>query len=117
MTRATPPPDLPMRPSQLPLPDTHTLPNGLRVLTLPDARAPVVEFRLVLPFAGRSYDDPELGGAGVGDRAANDRGHADPHELSKSLTKLTATGVASASVRTPRRRPSAHAACRHTLSR
>jgi zinc protease len=59
MTRATPPPDLPMRPSQLPLPDTHTLPNGLRVLTLPDARAPVVEFRLVLPFAGRSYDDPD----------------------------------------------------------
>jgi len=59
MNRATPPPDLPMRPSQLPLPDAHTLPNGLRVLTLPDRRAPVVEFRLVLPFAGRAYDDPD----------------------------------------------------------
>jgi Predicted Zn-dependent peptidases len=47
-----------MRPSQLPLPDAHTLPNGVRVLTLPDRRAPVVEFRLVLPFAGRAYDDP-----------------------------------------------------------
>ena len=58
MNRATPPPDLPMRPSQLPMPDAHTLPNGLRVLTLPDRRAPVVEFRLVLPFAGRAYDDP-----------------------------------------------------------
>jgi len=58
MNRATPPPDLPMRPSQLPLPDAHTLPNGVRVLTLPDRRAPVVEFRLVLPFAGRAYDDP-----------------------------------------------------------
>jgi predicted Zn-dependent peptidase len=34
MNRATPPPDLPMRPSQLPLPDAHTLPNGVRVLTL-----------------------------------------------------------------------------------
>ena len=58
MNRATPPPDLPMRPSQLPRPDAHTLPNGVRVLTLPDRRAPVVEFRLVLPFAGRAYDDP-----------------------------------------------------------
>ena len=58
MNRATPPPDLPMRPSQLPTPEPHTLPNGLRVLTLPDRRAPVVEFRLVLPFAGRAYDDP-----------------------------------------------------------
>ena len=58
MNRAVPPPDLPMRPSQLPLPDAHMLPNGVRVLTLPDRRAPVVEFRLVLPFAGRAYDDP-----------------------------------------------------------
>jgi len=58
MTRATPPPDLPMRSSQLPLPAAHQLPNGLRVLTIPDTRAPVVEFRLVLPFAGRAYDDP-----------------------------------------------------------
>ena len=59
MNRATPPPDLPMRPSHLPIPDAHTLPNGVRVLTLPDTRAPVVEFRLVLPFAGRAYDDPD----------------------------------------------------------
>jgi len=59
VNRATPPPDLPMRPSQLPTPESHTLPNGLRVLTLPDRRAPVVEFRLVLPFAGRAYDDPD----------------------------------------------------------
>jgi zinc protease len=59
MNRATPPPDLPMRPSHLPIPDAHTLPNGVRVLTLPDRRAPVVEFRLVLPFAGRAYDDPD----------------------------------------------------------
>ena len=58
MNRATPPPDLTMRPSHLPIPDAHTLPNGVRVLTLPDRRAPVVEFRLVLPFAGRAYDDP-----------------------------------------------------------
>jgi zinc protease len=58
VNRATPPPDLPMRPSHLPIPDAHTLPNGVRVLTLPDRRAPVVEFRLVLPFAGRAYDDP-----------------------------------------------------------
>ena len=59
MNRATPPPDLTMRPSQLPMPEAHTLLNGLRVLTLPDTRAPVVEFRLVLPFAGRAYDDPD----------------------------------------------------------
>ncbi len=59
MNRATPPPDVSMRPSQLPLPETHTLPNGLRVLTLPESRAPVVEFRLVLPFAGRAYDAPD----------------------------------------------------------
>jgi hypothetical protein len=35
MNRATPPPDLTMRPSQLPMPEAHTLLNGLRVLTLP----------------------------------------------------------------------------------
>lgn len=59
MNRATPPPDVPMRAAPLPLPDTHMLPNGLRVLTLPDTRAPVVEFRLILPFAGRAYDMPD----------------------------------------------------------
>lgn len=59
MNRATPPPDVPMRAAPLPLPEAHTLPNGLRVLTLPDTRAPVVEFRLILPFAGRAYDMPD----------------------------------------------------------
>ncbi|MFN3689293.1 MAG: M16 family metallopeptidase [Fimbriimonadales bacterium] len=58
-TRAAPPPDLPMRPSALPLPDAQTLPNGLRLLTLPDHRAPVVEFRLILPYGGRAYDEPD----------------------------------------------------------
>jgi hypothetical protein len=57
------PRDAPARPADAPVataaPDAHTLPNGLRVLTLPDRRAPVVEFRLVLPFAGRAYDDPD----------------------------------------------------------
>ena len=58
-SRAVPPPDLPMRPSELPTPEVQTLPNGLRLLTLPDSRAPVVEFRLVLPYGGRAYDHPE----------------------------------------------------------
>lgn len=58
-TRAAPPPDVPMRPSALPLPDTQTLPNGLSLLTLPDSRAPVVEFRLILPCGGRAYDEPD----------------------------------------------------------
>ncbi|MDW8052604.1 MAG: hypothetical protein RMJ83_09030, partial [Armatimonadota bacterium] len=57
--RTTPPPDVPMRPSQLPLPEVHTLANGLTLLLLPDRRAPLVEFRLVLPYAGRAYDEPE----------------------------------------------------------
>ncbi|MCS7190499.1 MAG: insulinase family protein [Fimbriimonadales bacterium] len=59
ITRSTPPPDVPMRPSDLPLPDETLLPNGLRLLTLPDRRAPVVEFRLILPYAGRAYDAPD----------------------------------------------------------
>ncbi|MCS7209728.1 MAG: insulinase family protein [Fimbriimonadales bacterium] len=59
ITRSVPPPDVPMRPSELPLPDATLLPNGLRLLMLPDTRAPVVEFRLVLPYAGRAYDAPE----------------------------------------------------------
>ncbi|MCX7993318.1 MAG: insulinase family protein, partial [Fimbriimonadales bacterium] len=59
MTRSTPPPDVPMRPSELPLPDETLLPNGIRLLTLPDNRAPVVEFRLILPYGGRAYDAPE----------------------------------------------------------
>jgi zinc protease len=58
-TRSTPPPDVPMRPSELPLPDEMTLSNGVRLLLLPDRRAPVVEFRLILPYAGRAYDAPE----------------------------------------------------------
>ncbi|GIV10458.1 MAG: hypothetical protein KatS3mg019_2549 [Fimbriimonadales bacterium] len=56
LNRAVPPPDAPMRPSELPLPDATTLPNGVRLITLPDRRAPVVEFRLILPYAGRAYD-------------------------------------------------------------
>jgi predicted Zn-dependent peptidase len=48
-----------MRPSELPLPDATTLPNGVRLMTLPDRRAPVVEFRLILPYAGRAYDAPD----------------------------------------------------------
>jgi zinc protease len=115
MTRATPPPDLPMRPSHLPIPDAHTLPNGVRVLTLPDSARPCGGVSAGAAVCRARLRRPRLGGAGVGDRAANDRGHADPHQLSKSPTKPTATGAASASVRTPRRRPSAHAACRHTL--
>ncbi len=57
--RSVPPPDLPTRPSVLPLPEEATLPNGLRVLLLPDTRAPMVEFRLIVPSAGRAYDAPE----------------------------------------------------------
>ncbi|MFN4032290.1 MAG: M16 family metallopeptidase [Fimbriimonadales bacterium] len=57
--RTVPPPDLPTRPSVLPLPEEATLPNGLRVLLLPDTRAPMVEFRLIVPSAGRAYDAPE----------------------------------------------------------
>lgn len=59
LSRAVPPPDVPMRPSQLPIPEAHILPNGLQVLLLPDRRAPVVEFRLIVPHAGRAYDAPE----------------------------------------------------------
>ncbi|OYT68682.1 MAG: hypothetical protein CFK49_11690 [Armatimonadetes bacterium JP3_11] len=59
INRAVPPPDAPMRPSELPLPDATTLTNGLRVMTLPDRRAPVVELRLILPYAGRAYDAPD----------------------------------------------------------
>lgn len=59
LNRATPPPDAPMRPSELPLPDATTLSNGVRLMTLPDRRAPVVEFRLILPCAGRAYDAPD----------------------------------------------------------
>jgi predicted Zn-dependent peptidase len=81
VNRATPPPDLPMRPSHLPIPDAHTLPNGVRVLTLPDRRAPVVEFRLVLPFAGRAYDDPNWVGLASATARLMSRGHADPHQL------------------------------------
>lgn len=59
LNRATPPLDVPIRPSELPLPDATTLPNGVHVMTLPDRRAPVVEFRLILPYAGRAYDAPD----------------------------------------------------------
>ncbi len=54
-----PPPDHPMREVSLPLPEEHTLSNGLRVWLLPDNRAPVVEFRLVLPTGGRAHDHPD----------------------------------------------------------
>lgn len=59
VNRSTPPPDVPMRPSELPLPEETVLPDGVRLLTLPDNRAPVVEFRLILPYAGRAYDAPD----------------------------------------------------------
>lgn len=55
----TPPPDHPMREASLPLPEEHTLANGLRVWLIPDKRAPVVEFRLVLPTGGRAHDLPD----------------------------------------------------------
>lgn len=59
MIRHTPPPDHPMGALHLPLPEVATLRNGISVWLLPDKRAPVVEFRLILPTAGRAYDDPE----------------------------------------------------------
>ena len=66
MSRRTPPPDHPMGALHLPLPETATLSNGVSVWLLPDKRAPVVEFRLVLPTGGRAFDDPEwLGVAGA----------------------------------------------------
>ncbi len=59
ISRSAPPPDVPMRASELPLPEATVLPNGMRLLMLPDKRAPVVEFRLILPYAGRAYDAPD----------------------------------------------------------
>jgi len=59
---ATPPPDHPMGELHLPLPEEHTLPNRLQLLMIPDSRAPRVELRLIIPTAGRAFDEETMVG-------------------------------------------------------
>ncbi len=56
----TPPPDHPMGELHLPLPEEHTLDNRLRLLMIPDRRAPRVELRLIIPTAGRAFDEETM---------------------------------------------------------
>jgi len=58
----TPPPDHPMSELHLPLPQEHTLPNRLTLLLIPDSRAPRVELRLIIPTAGRAFDEESMVG-------------------------------------------------------
>jgi len=58
----TPPPDHPMGELHLPLPEEHTLPNRLQLLMIPDSRAPRVELRLMIPTAGRAFDEESMVG-------------------------------------------------------
>ncbi len=58
----TPPPDHPMGELHLPLPEEQILPNRLRLLMIPDSRAPRVEIRLIIPTAGRAFDDETMVG-------------------------------------------------------
>lgn len=59
MSRRMPPPDHPMGSLHLALPEVVALRNGVSVWLLPEKRAPLVEFRLVLPTGGRAYDTPD----------------------------------------------------------
>ncbi|GBC93521.1 putative zinc protease [bacterium HR15] len=58
----TPPPDHPIGELRLPLPEEHVLPNRLQLLMIPDARAPRVELRLIIPTAGRAFDEESMVG-------------------------------------------------------
>jgi zinc protease len=57
-----PPPDHPMGELHLPLPQEHTLPNRLTLWLIPDSRAPRVELRLIIPTAGRAFDEETMVG-------------------------------------------------------
>ncbi|MEN3000563.1 MAG: pitrilysin family protein [Armatimonadota bacterium] len=59
---STPPPDHPIGELHLPLPEEHVLPNRLQLLMIPDSRAPRVELRLIIPAAGRAFDEESMVG-------------------------------------------------------
>lgn len=59
---SSPPPDHPMGELHLPLPEEYTLPNHLRLMMIPDSRAPRVELRLIIPKAGRAFDEESMVG-------------------------------------------------------
>lgn len=56
------PPPGPAQPFRFPAVASQTLPNGLRVLVIPDGNAPLVTIALALPHAGSLYDPPGLAG-------------------------------------------------------
>ncbi len=58
----TPPPDHPMSELHLPLPQEYPMPNRLTLLLIPDSRAPRVELRLIIPTAGRAFDEETMVG-------------------------------------------------------
>jgi zinc protease len=57
----TPPPPGPLRPFQVPAPQEFTLPNGLRVVLVPQAALPIVNGRLIVK-AGSVYEPADKNG-------------------------------------------------------
>ena len=83
--QATPPPPAPPRSVQFPKPVEKTLANGLRVIVIERAGAPLVAAQLLIKVGGE-VDPPEL--AGLGNMTAD--------LLTKGTEKRTATQIAEA---------------------